>query len=141
MQTAFVLLVLFGTTFLIVVADVQYVSDNVIRTYEEAVNNCTDLGGVLPTGRNKAEIDELRKWANTSETSFWLNGKEDDDGVYRWQDDQKDRIADDLWYEGHEPWCHSCCRVTVHFNDDINDGKLTAINCIFKTGFICVIRN
>lgn len=142
MQTVFVLLVAAGVAVVSVLGDVRYVSDDVIKTYEEAVNNCTDLGGVLPTGRNKAEIDELRKWVNPNVTSFWLNGKEDDDGVYRWQDDQKDRIDDELWYEGHEPGaCHKCCRVTLHFNDDINDGKLTAINCIFKSGFICVIRN
>ena len=117
------------------------VSDDLLRTYEETVGNCTEKRGILLTGRNKAEIEELRKWANQNRTSFWLNGKEDDDGAYRWQDDQKDRIDDTLWYEGHEPWCHKCCRVTLHFNDDINDGKLFAIHCDFKSGFICVIRN
>lgn len=120
---------------------VKYVSDDIIRTYEEAVNNCTELRGVLPTGRDRGEIEELRKWANPNRTSFWLNGKEDADGEYCWQDGRKDRIDDTLWYEGHVPWCHKCCRVTLHFNDDINDGKLFATDCGNKAGFICVIRN
>lgn len=144
MKTRISFLLVLATTLVmlaLVSADERYVSDDVILTYEEAVYNCTQMNGVLPTGRNKGEIEELRKWANTNRTSFWLNGAEDDDGVYRWQVDPKERIDDTLWYEGHEPWCHKCCRVTLHFGDDANDGKLFAINCIFKSGFICVIRN
>ena len=123
------------------ISDIKWATDNVLKTYEEAVGNCTKLGGILPTGRDKTEIEELRQHVDRDRTSFWLNGAEDDDGVYRWQENPKERINDDLWYEGHEPWCHKCCRVTLHFNDDINDGKLTAINCDFKSGFICMIKS
>lgn len=132
---------LLGLVVVLISGEDKYVTDAILKTYEEAVNNCTELGGVLPTARNKEEIEELRKWVSPERTSFWLNGKEDADGVYRWQDEHKDRIDDTLWYEGHEPFCHKCCRVSLHFNDDINDGKLFAINCVFKAGFICLIRN
>ena len=115
------------------------ISDAVLRTYEEAVANCSAQGGVLPTARNEAEVAQLRKVVDQDASSFWLDGREDEDGVYRWQSEPKERIRDDLWYEGHEPWCHKCCRVNIHFGDDVNDGKLFAMNCVFKAAFLCNI--
>lgn len=44
--------------------ETKYVTDGILKICEEAVNNCTQVGGVLPTARDKSEVKELRKWVS-----------------------------------------------------------------------------